>query len=730
MNITQPRQENEKNHQEEDTFSQILDYIPCVVWTSDREGKTIFVSSNVKQVYGYSPEEIYQAGASLWFERIHSEDRKRVKEAYALLFEENQCFDVEYRIQRKNGQWVWIHDQAVLIQEHSQEQYACGIVSDITRRKEVEQALRREKEFSDCLIQHSVDGILAFDREARYTVWNPGMEYITGLPKEDVLGKCAFELFPFLQETGEDAFFYDALDGRTVTTRERPFRVPETGREGFYEGYYAPLRNGNWEITGGLAVIRDITERKLAEEQVRTSERQYRLLVERVAQGIGIIQGRRLVFANETLASILDERREELVGKVPLELFRDSYADQFEMVTRQLDNHVAEPYWEVLEFVVTRDQRQLWLEGRHSVILWEGKPAILVTIRDMTEQKQREQEQQRQQERLRRENLRLRKAMKERYRFGDIIGKSFAMQQVYELIIKAADSEANVLIDGESGTGKDLIAQTIHELSERHAQPFIPVNCGSIQETLFEREFFGHRKGAFTGAIQNTPGYFDAAHEGTLFLDEVGELPLTMQVKLLRAIEGKGYTPVGAQTVKQANVRIIAATNRNLEEYVRQGHVREDFFYRLNVIPVHVPPLRERREDIPLLIDSFLQQYAPSGSPRILPGKILETLYHYEWPGNVRQLQNVLQRYLTLGCLDFGEVGGEPETGGQKERLDQHLEQPEMSLHEALEQFEKHRILRTLRENQWHRAKTAEKLDIDVKTLYRKIKKYQIALPE
>ncbi len=310
--------------------------------------------------------------------------------------------------------------------------------------------------------------------------------------------------------------------------------------------------------------------------------------------------------------------------------------------------------------------------------------------------------------------------MKERYRFGKIIGKSPVMQEVYELVTRASATDVNVVIYGESGTGKDLIAQTIHEMSPRRKKAFVPVNCGSIQEGIFEREFFGHRKGAFTGALRDHPGFFDAAHQGTLFLDEVGELNLAMQVKLLRAIETKSYLPVGEQKVKQADARILAATNRNLQEHMKQGLMRQDFFYRLNIIPITVPPLRERREDIPLLVEHFLHFYGSEDFQEGLPGNILEALYAYDWPGNIRQLQNVLLRYLTLHRLDFGE----------NEQNEPSLSEPEteigQGLWQAVESLEKRLIIETLEHNQGHKTKTAQMLQIPIQTLRRKIIQYQL----
>jgi transcriptional regulator with PAS, ATPase and Fis domain len=346
----------------------------------------------------------------------------------------------------------------------------------------------------------------------------------------------------------------------------------------------------------------------------------------------------------------------------------------------------------------------------------------VLAIRDISWRKAMEEEN----AHLQKAIMTLKSTVKDRYKFGDIIGKSPAMQHVYDLILKAADSDANVVVYGESGTGKDLVARTIHKMSDRRGKTFVPVNCAGIPDTLLESEFFGHRKGAFTGALRDKQGFFDAAHNGTLFLDEVGELSLTMQAKLLRAIEGKGYTPVGDHTVKHADVRIVAATNKNLEEQVKKGLVREDFFYRIQVIVINVPPLRHRKEDIPLLVAHFLEQLRKGEEPLSLPGEVFEKLYKQDWPGNIRELQNVLQRYLTLNRLDF--LGSDTGRPVEKPKLPSVKEftRDAQDLHDALNQFEKHCLLNALEQNRWHKGKAAKMLGIDRKTLYRKIKKFDL----
>lgn len=473
-----------------------------------------------------------------------------------------------------------------------------------------------------------------------------------------------------------------------------------------------------------IKVIEDISQRKQAEEALRMSEEQYRLLANRVADGIGILQDGRFVFVNEALAAMLGVAVAELLGQSAHGFFQSDDPTTFEQGFAPASQKTAamtdSP---VLQYVITHDKREIWMEGRYGGFTWQGRPAVLVDVRDITSRKRREMEMAAERNILRRENRQLRATMKERYRFGDIIGKSPAMQQVYEMLIKAAVSDQAALIRGESGTGKELAARTIHQLSHRQKKYFVPVNCGAIPEALFEREFFGHKKGAFTGADRDKQGFFDIAHHGTLFLDEVGELTPSMQVKLLRAIETGEYTPIGEHTPRRTDVRIVAATNRDLSWLVSQNLMREDFFYRIHVIVITIPPLRERKEDIPLLIEYLLKRTSEGHTLPTLPGHILEALYSYDWPGNIRQLQNTLSRYLTVGNLDFiAPAASEPPKDVVRGVQTRPLSEPPLT--EEIERLELQRIRQALERHHWHRGKTAQELQIPRRSLFRKMKKY------
>jgi transcriptional regulator with PAS, ATPase and Fis domain len=316
----------------------------------------------------------------------------------------------------------------------------------------------------------------------------------------------------------------------------------------------------------------------------------------------------------------------------------------------------------------------------------EDHPVSVTAIRDLSLQKTMEKEK----SALQNENRVLKVGLKERYKLGDIIGRSPAMQIVYELVSQAASSDVHVIIVGESGTGKELVARTIYELSRRKKKAFVAVNCSAITESLFEREFFGHQKGSFTGADRNQPGFFDEAHKGTLFLDEIGELNLPMQVKLLRVLENGEYIPVGETRAKRADARIISATNQDLSALVRQGKFREDLFYRIHVLDVKLPPLRERKEDIPLLVEFFLARFPSPGKKPYLTGKMLDMLAHYEWPGNVRELQNTIQRFLVTNQITLPR-GGSMFAEEENEALNH-----EDGLNGALEEMERRLIQENL----------------------------------
>lgn len=628
----------------------------------------------------------------------------------------------------------------------------------------------RQKYVLDTFMETVPDRIYFKDREGRFTSINQAYARWLGVqPSTSILGKTERDFFPETQvqrNAGQEQQIMTT--GQAVLDVEEQ-QIGADGRMGWSLTTRMPLRNEHGEMIGMFGISRDITdlkkteqtliqyqnhleelveertaemtrsnarlheeilERRRVEDALRVSEQQYRLLAESVMDGMVIVQERKIVFANAAFTVMVKRPLTLLIGSDPAFLWPD-----------QVEEPGAEnaAQWQI-ELLVA-DGQTIWAEIESTPMMWNNRPGRLLTIHNITQRKLREVQLEQERARLQQENLRFKTMSPDRYRFGPLVGKSPAMQRVYELIVSAAASDVNVLIVGESGTGKELIAHTLHQVSTRKTGAFVPVNCASIPETLFEREFFGHRKGAFTGADRDHPGFFDRTHKGVLFLDEVTELTPGTQAKLLRVLQDGEYTPLGRNTPKQADVWIIAATNKDCREEIAQGRLRKDFFYRIGVIEIDVPPLRERKEDLPLLIEHLLEQYRqrqfdvhgslPADLPTdqtMLPGALVESLYTYDWPGNIRELQNVLQRYLATRDLSF--VLALLDTSPQNRMVAPPPDiAAQLSLPDAVKAFEKQRIADIFALTRGDARKAAEILNIPLRTLYHKLKLYQIEFP-
>ncbi len=455
----------------------------------------------------------------------------------------------------------------------------------------------------------------------------------------------------------------------------------------------------------------------------------------------------RMVFASRgcerVLGMTVDEVLRDPTNTVELMAYEEDLANMRNAIHEAiLRRESYEIFYRVR--LASDETRWIWDQGE-GVFDADGNCIFLEGIMmDVTVHKSREIE-------LKRENRFLRTSVSGTGGLSGIVGNSPPMQKMYGLIMKAAKTDASVILYGETGVGKDLAAKTIHDMSGVKGR-YIPVNCAAIPEQLLESEFFGHVKGAFSGASANRPGYLAVADGGTLFLDEIAELPLNLQVKLLRALESKTYTPVGSNEVRTSNFRLISATNRNLSALVKEKTMRADFFYRIHVLPIVLPPLRERREDIPLLVENFAKRKGVSAS---LPRQVMRKLVEHCWPGNVRELHNTLENYWAIGELvlasdtpcpdifDFTPMDGQvvqkttaaladpdpsrtpPDpTDGQFSALTPTL--TGVSLADTKDEVEKQRILLALKQNGWKKGHTADTLGITMRTLQRKLKKYDI----
>lgn len=572
-------------------------------------------------------------------------------------------------------------------------------------------------------------GIFALDTRFRVRYWNAMMENITGISPGHVFGTCLFDVFPVIADT-ELTRIYDGEhpDGRIVEL-EFCDLFSEYHRPGNHRYYTLKIRQirEDGKVIGSVAALEDTTISFVSKKALEESERKLSTLMNNLP---GMAYRTRnddnwtLEYASRGSKEMVGYTHEELRGH-PMRHFRKRiHKEDQEKISKKIKEAVAERKRFELFYrhrTTSGDYKWVWEQGA-GVFDDAGKLVALEGyVNDFTTQKITELE-------LRRENERLKSSSRDRYRLGDMVGKSPGMQKVYELILSAAATDTNVIIYGESGTGKELVARAIHDLSQRKDKVFLPVNCGAISETLLEREFFGHTKGAFTGAGSEKKGYLEAANRGTLFLDELGEISLPLQIKLLRVLDEQGYTPVGSTKARRSNVRIVAATNRNLREEVKKKRMRQDFFYRIHILPIYLPKLSERTEDIPLLIDFFQDQFKRQGYDAHIPASVKDAFMNHHWPGNIRELKNAVLRYITLKRIDF--LKQTPGAGGA-DMTDLSRPGPDhpVKLKAMVADYEKQVILKMLEKNQWNRTRVARRLGIDRKTLFTKIKQYQL-VPE
>ena len=367
----------------------------------------------------------------------------------------------------------------------------------------------------------------------------------------------------------------------------------------------------------------------------------------------------------------------------------------------------------------TMDGELRYVVGHPTVLSWNNGVILLSTMTDETEIVLREQallaEQKAQQSEMR-------ALLEKSTKFDDsvFLGEGPVMQKLMRDAVTSAKSDSNIVITGETGTGKSLLARLIHKFSSRSDKPFVSVNCGAIPESLMESEFFGHVKGAFTGAVSSSTGFFGAADGGTLFLDEVGELSLSMQVKLLQAIESRSYTPIGSSIVQYSDVRLICATNRNLMQMIKESSLRTDFFYRIFVVNLHVPPLRERKNDIVQLAKFFFRKFNTLDSEPVIPEDILKKFCQYEWPGNIREMQNVILRYLVTGEVQFFPMLSAKEDVSLKHvDLKDGALPKDFDLEKALLRTKKIYIVRALKHARGNKKEAAALLGLPLRTFQR-----------
>ncbi|MFH0725638.1 MAG: sigma 54-interacting transcriptional regulator [Pseudomonadota bacterium] len=728
----------------------------------DTEGRFTYISPSYANILGFAPEEyVGQSCGMLWTPNPINEAADRHTR---LSCAGHRQPPYEMEIYHKSGAYRrFVNIEIPIFDENGQVIAVEGTARDITEKRKIEEKLENYRKNLEYLVQQrtlelqtsqkQLLDIIDFlpyptyvvDKKGDIIAWNRAMVDMSHVTTA-VLGK---KYTPFIRQmTGSDDplliemvlneafsgesesspppdYHYENMvikcSGRTLFA-ERFIPGLHDGKGGYVWISAAPILDSENHIAGAIESIRDVTQIKQTERNIRESERRLSTLMNNLpGMAYRIVKDEnswRVEFVSEGCRQIFGVESSHFMGRNVLELKRLIHPDDRNRVVDKVLAAVADmkSFSDEYRILSVNDETK-WVFDKAEAVLrhTDGSVSIEGFMADFTVYKQME-------EKLKNENLVLRSTMRDRYRFQGIIGRCKAMQDVFELILKAATTEDNVFVSGESGTGKELVAQAIHKVSDRKDNSFVAVNCAAIPENLIESEFFGTARGAFTGANSDKKGYLEAAEGGTLFLDEIGDISPSLQVKLLRAIDGGGFSPVGSRRIIHPNIRIIAASNKDLEKLVDSGNMRQDFFFRIHVIPIHLPPLRERGDDLFMLINHFLKLYSSSESITTFSPENLETLKNHPWPGNVRELQNVLRRYIALKSLRFmkiphGHRAADPfPPANTIKRIDTD------TLKDAAVQFEKQLIQNTLDQARWNKTQAAKLLGVSRKTLFRKMK--------
>jgi len=691
-----------------DRFPAILNYAGAGIFLVDSNGRLVQANWAMRRRLLYDESDLAGQPAT---NLLYSDDVEIVRDMLVQMIRgERTNFRRQVRYIRKDGTTFWGDVSATAIFDNSGElDVIIGVVIDINEQKQAETDLRRSKAYYRSVFEKSGAASIIIEPDMTIYMSNEEFEKLSGYSKKEIENRMKWSAFVVPEDLDRMASYHYARRGpRGQAPAE--YECSVINRAGERRNIFMKvgmLPDGKRSI----ASFMDITSLKQTERALKDSESKLRTIIE-AAEGFIYICDRRLriEFMNKAL---IDKIGRDATGEFCYQALYDRPSPCPWCMRESVFNGETERF----EFEDEKEGRWFYAVASPIFDADGGVSHLEALMVDITERKREEEALAEKAAYLRKENVRLKSSMKERFRFGEIIGKSMVMQGVYDLILNAAATDANVIIYGESGTGKELVAKAIHENSERQEAPFVVVNCGAIPETLLESEFFGYTKGAFTGAERDKHGYLALADGGTLFLDELGEIGLNMQVKLLRVIEGHGYMPLGGKTPYYPDIRFIGATHRELRELVKTGGMREDFFYRIHVIPIQLPPLRDRKEDLPLLVEHFRQRYPDNASLPPITGEILDTIYQYDWPGNVRELQNALHRYFTLQRFDVlkSPAGINPPQAPAQANLD---------LAAALARYEKDLILSALERSKWHRGNAAGELGINRRTLYKKMRRY------
>jgi PAS domain S-box-containing protein len=561
------------------------------------------------------------------------------------------------------------------------------------------------------LLENLGIGVFTVDIERRITSFNEVVQGLTGLKEAEVIGKKCYEVF-FSDLCHGQCMYSEAVK---VSGKPLAFDMEiqdETGGRRHITKLVSPLLSSDGEVTGCIEILQDSSAYSELLDRIRYDEHRLKLILDNLDIGVFTVnRGGYITSFNSMAETISGYQRQEIVGQHHATLTGCDRPGETCSLAESITT--GKTLANLHRRLFAKDGRNLPIRANFMALRNEAGDTIggLETFQDLSLIQQ------------------LNRAISNKYTFADMIGKDGVMQQIFEILPVVADSEANVLVEGPTGTGKDLVAKIIHNASRRKDKPFVKVNCAALPDNLLESEMFGYVKGAFTGADRDKPGRFQEAEGGSIFLDEIGDLPLSLQAKLLRVLEDKEFYPLGGRKLCRVDVRIIAATNQILENLVREKRFREDLFYRLNVMRLELPPLKERRGDIPLLISNFLKKYnITKGSPvSRIAEDAMDILLNYHYPGNIRELENIIEH---AGVLCQGEVIERRHLPMYIQEITGYMGEGRVAkagVTAMRDQREREFIVEVLKKHRWHRQKAAQALGMDRTTLWRKMKKYDIS---
>ena len=633
----------------EERWRSVFENSAIGVALSDLNGSFLATNHVYQTIVGYTEQEL----RALHFLDVTHEDYREANRALVteLLEGKRRQFQIEKKYRRKDGSSIWVSNNVSLVPGTERvPRFMMALSEDITQRKRAEEALRKSEALLHEAQRLARTGSWSWDVLSGRVVSSPENARIYDFqPNEDSAAPEVYfqrihpdhrerirEVFQtcVVEKTDYQADFPIVLLDRTVKY------IHATGH---------PILNKSGDLIEFFGTTVDVTEQhesraalQTAFEQIKAEETELRRMTDAIASYIYVLRpDGTALYANQAVLDYTGltledvQREDQRAHPEDLERLRE---ERHEALAR------GKPF-ELEQRALGKDGNYRWFLVRYNPLRDDQGHIIrwYATGTDIEDRKQAE-------ERMRDENVALREQIDQVFMFEEIVGSSPALQTVLSRIVKVAPTDSTVLITGETGTGKELIARAIHKHSQRSGQAFISVNCASIPSSLIASELFGHEKGAFTGAVQRRQGRFEMAHSGTIFLDEVGELPLETQIALLRVLQERQFERVGGNRIISTDVRVVAATNRDLTAAIAAGTFRTDLFYRLNVFPIEVPPLRKRKEDIPMLVEYFVKRYAEKAGKHIrrIDNNTLERCQSYEWPGNIRELQNIVERSVIL----------------------------------------------------------------------------------